>query len=167
MQVGGGAFQKYAFFICSLSSCLVYFFSLFQLSQMRPMWWWLCELSTWLVFTFWEPHTCLWLELTLTSLTLTKGYLQVGPPLLTKGDLAFYVHGCEKSSFLLLFQFWFILGYGPKSHLNLPTPPPFHLIWPISTQDLKEHLERKCVYSLTHTHKNQNQASIEITESSL
>ena len=33
-----GAFQKCAFFICSLSSCLVHFFSLFQLSQVRPMW---------------------------------------------------------------------------------------------------------------------------------
>ena len=79
MQAGGGAFQKCAFLICSLSSCLVHFFSLFQLSQVRPMWWWLCELSTWLVFTFWDPHTCLWMEPTLTSLTLTKGYLQVGP----------------------------------------------------------------------------------------
>ena len=89
-----------------------------------------------------------------------KRLLTGGPLFLQKVIWPFMCTVVRRAHFFFYAIFHLFLSYGPKPHLNLPTPPPFHLIWPISTQDLKEHLERKCVYSLshTHTHKNQNQA---------
>ena len=148
MQAGGDAFQKCTFLICSLSSCLVHFFSLFPLSQVRPMWWWLCELSTWLVFTFWEPHTCLWLEPTLTSLTLTKGYLQVGPSSYKRwfGLLCARLWEELISSFmpfLIYFRLW------AKALLKISLP---HLLLLEVTYPLWKILEVICVIPHTHTH---------------
>ena len=163
MQAGDPPKSKCTFFIHPLSSCLVHFFSLYQLFQVWPMWWWCCELSTWWVFTIWGATHLLVIGPPPCLLNFHKEALTSGPLFLQKVIWPFMCTVVRRAHFFFYVIFHFIFKLWAKATFEFAYPTPL-------SSNLEKNLERKCVYSITHTHthiKNQNQAFIETTESSL
>ena len=158
MQAGGEAKWKCAFLKGPLSSCLGLTFSLY-LFQVEPMWQWCAELSTWWFMTLGGATHLQMIGPPSYNLNSYKRLLIGGPLFLQKVIWPFMCTVVRRAHFFFYAIFYFIFKLWAKATFEFAYPPPFHLIWPISTQDSEKHLVRKCVYSLTHTHTQKSKSS--------